>query len=146
MDAIMVAADRLGKCAHFTATTSNLSSPGLAELYLHNVWRHHGLPDGMISDRGPQFVSNFMRELNRLLGIKTSPSTAYHPQSDGQTERINQDLETFLRMFVNQCQDDWVDWLPIAEFAYNNRLHSAMRQTPFMMEYGFHPRTGADPI
>jgi hypothetical protein len=145
MDAIMVAADRLGKRAHFTATTSNLSSPGLAELYLHNVWRHHGLPDGMISDRGPQFVSNFMRELNRLLGIKTSPSTAYHPQSDGQTERINQDLETFLRMFVNQRQDDWVDWLPIAEFAYNNRVHSATRQTPFMMEYGFHPRTGADP-
>jgi len=146
MDAIMVAADWLGKRTHFTATTSNLSSPGLAELYLHNVWRHHGLPDGMISDRGPQFVSNFMRELNRLLGIKTSPSTAYHPQSDGQTERINQDLETFLRMFVNQRQDDWVDWLPIAEFAYNNRIHSATRQTPFMMEYGFHPRTGADPI
>ena len=145
-DAILVVADRAGKRAHFVATTSSVSSPGLAELYLHNVWRHHGLPDGVISDRGPQFVSNFMRELNRLLGVKTSPSTAYHPQSDGQTERINQDLETFLRMFVNQRQDDWADWLPIAEFAYNNRVHSATRQTPFMMEYGFHPRTSADPV
>jgi hypothetical protein len=146
MDAIFVAADRTGKRAHFAATTSNISSPGVADLYLHNVWHHHGLPDSVISDRSPQFVSNFMRELNRLLGIKTSPSTVYHPQSDGQTERINQDLKTFLRMFMNERQDDWVDWLPIAEFAYNNRVHTTTRQMPFMMEYGFHPCTRADPL
>jgi hypothetical protein len=70
---------------------------------------------------------------------------AYHLQSNGQTEHINQDLKTFLQMFVNQQQDDWVDWLLIAGFVYNNRIHLATRQMPFMMEYGFHPCTGADP-
>ena len=74
----------------------------------------------MISDRGPQFVSNFMRGLSKTLGIKVATSTAYHPQTDGQTECVNQEVEQFLHLFVNQRQDDWYDWISIAEFAYND--------------------------
>jgi len=87
-----------------------------------------------------------MRELNRLLGIQTTPSTAYHPQTDGQTERVNQEIEQYLRLFVNHRQDDWVEWLPLAEFTHNNRIQASTRQTPFMLNYGQHPRLGVEPI
>jgi hypothetical protein len=80
-----------------------------------------------------------------MLGIRTSLSTAFHPQTDGQTERVNQEIEQYLRVFVNQRQDDWSEWLPLAEFAYNNRIHSSTRQTPFAMDTGQHPRMGAEP-
>ena len=89
-------------------------------MFRDGVWKLHGLPEEVISDRGPQFVSNFMRGLSEILGIKVAASTAYHPQMDGQTEHVNQEVEQFLRLFVNQRQDDWYDWLSIAEFAYND--------------------------
>ena len=78
----------------------------------------------MISDRGPQFVSNFMQGLRKILGIEIVASTAYHLQTEGQTECVNQEVEQFLHLFVNQRQDNWYDWLSIAEFAYNNRVHA----------------------
>jgi hypothetical protein len=87
-----------------------------------------------------------MTELNKLLGVSMNLSTAYHPQTDGQTERVNQEIEQFLRVFVNHRQDDWAEWLPIAEFAYNNRIHSATRQTPFRLDSGQDPRLGSEPI
>jgi hypothetical protein len=145
-DSILVAVDKLSKRAHFIPTNEELSSTGLGRLYLDNVWKHHGLPESMTSDRGPQFASNLMKELNKLLGIKTKLSTAYHPQTDGQTERVNQELEQYLRMFVNHRQDDWSDWLPLAEFAYNNKIHTSTQQTPFFVETGRHPRMGFEPI
>lgn len=144
-DSIFLVIDRLSKRAHVMPTTSEVTSAGIARLFRDNVWRHHGLPEEIISDRGSQFVSNFMRELNTLLGIRTSPSTAYHPQTDGQTERLNQEIEQFLRIFVNHRQDNWVEWLPLAEFAYNNRIHSSTRQTPFMLDAGQNPRLGIEP-
>lgn len=145
-NAIMVVVDRFTKMIHVLPTTDQVSSEGIARLFRDNVWRYHGLPIKVISDRGSQFVSGYMRELNRLLGIQTAASTAYQPQTDGQTERINQEIELYLRMFVNYRQDDWMDWLPLAEFCYNNRIQSSTRQTPFMLNYGRHPRLGTEPV
>lgn len=86
-----------------------------------------------------------MKELYKLLGIEGNPSTAYHPQTDGQTERVNQEVEIYLRAFVNHHQSDWVEWLALAEFAYNNREHSSTKQSPFFVNYGRHPYQGTSP-
>src|SRR5258708_7500330 len=83
---------------------------------------HPGRPEEVISDHGPAFRSNFSHELAALLGVKLTPSTSYHPQTDGQTERVNQEIEAYLRVFVSHQQDNWADWLPLAEFAYNNKV------------------------
>jgi hypothetical protein len=144
-DSIWVTVDRLSKRIHIAPTTAEVDSVGIARLFRDNVWKHHGLPEQIISDRGPQFVSAFTRELNRLLGIQTTPSTAFHPQTDGQTERVNQEIEQYLRVFVNRQQNDWSEWLPLAEFAYNNRIHSSTRMTPFELDNGQHPRLGVEP-
>ena len=109
------------------------------------MWKHHGPPEEIFSDRGSAFVSCFLKELADLLGIKLTPSTPYHPQMDGQTERVNQEIEAYLRVFVNHRQDDWADWLPLAEFAYNNRVHSSTRRTPFELDTSQHPRMGMEP-
>jgi hypothetical protein len=145
-DSILVVVDRFSKQAHFIPTTEELSSIGQAKLYLENVWKLHGLPQSIISDRGPTFASSIMKELNEALGIKTKLSTAYHPQTDGQTERVNQEIEQYLRMFINHRQDNWQEWLPLAEFAYNNKVHASTQQTPFYLNAGQHPRMGFEPI
>ena len=144
-DAIMNVVDTTGKRAHFIPTHTTVTAEGAANIYLREIWKHHGLPRRIVSDRGPQFVAQFMRELLRLLGIHRATSTAYHPQTDGQTERVNQELEQFLRIFVSERQDDWDELLPMAEFAYNNHVHSSTQATPFMIEYGRHPRMGFEP-
>ena len=95
-----------------------------------------------MSDCGPQFVARFTRELYCLLRIELAPSTAYHPQTNGQTERVNQEMEQFLRLFVNERQDDWDELLPLAEFSYNNHVHSLTQQTPFMADTGRNPWMG----
>ena len=87
-----------------------------------------------------------MRELNKLLGIKVTASTAYHPQTDSQTEWVNQEIKQYLRLFVNQCQDDWFDWISLAEFSYNNQIHSSTQTTPFLLDNGQQPRLGVEPI
>jgi hypothetical protein len=144
-DAVMVIVDSAGKRAHFCETTTTVTAAGAANLYLRHVWKLHGLPRKVISDRGPQFVALFMKELFRLLGIEVASSTAYHPQTDGQTERVNQELEQFLRIFVGERQDDWYPLLPLAEFSYNNHVHSSTQQTPFLLDTGRHPRMGFEP-
>ena len=93
---LLVAVDRLSKRAHFIPTMSDLTSLGVARLFRDGVWKLHGLPEEVISDRGPQFASNFMRGLSEILGIKVAASTAYHPQTDGQTKRVNQEVKQFL--------------------------------------------------
>src|SRR6267378_6524655 len=103
-DAIMNVVDSVGKRAHFIPTNTTITAFGAASLFLRNVWKLHGLPRSIVSDRGPQFVAEFTRELYRLLGITLSTTTAYHPQADGQTERVNQELEQYLRVFVNERQ------------------------------------------
>src|SRR5258705_13107487 len=86
-----------------------------------------------------------MRELNRLLGIKTMTSTAFHLQTDSQTEHVNQEIEQYLRLFVEHQQSDWMDWLPMAEFSYNNQMQAATKNTPFMLNFGQRPRMGMEP-
>ena len=100
-DAILVVVDRLTKMVHFIPTTERTSAEGLARLFRDNVWKLHGLPESIISDRGPQFAAGLMRELNQMLGIESKMSTVFHPQTDGQTERVNQELEQYLRMFID---------------------------------------------
>ena len=139
-DAIYVCVDRLTKMAHFIPTTSNVTAEQAAQLYCRHVWKHHGLPIDIISDRGSQFVSHFTRSLLKRLDIKGNRSTAYHPQSDGQTERVNQTLEQYLRIYCDYQQDDWQQLLPLAEFVYNNTQSSSTKVSPFFANYGFHPR------
>jgi transposase InsO family protein len=100
-DSILVIVDRFSKMIHLIPTTTSLSSAKLAEIYKKEVWQHHGIPRRIISDRGPQFASKFMKELCNALGIERNLPTAYHPQTDGQTERINQEVKAYLRTFIN---------------------------------------------
>jgi len=118
---------------HAIPTTAETSGFGLAKLYRDHVWRYHGLPDSIISDRGPQFAATLMKEINLLLGIETKLSTAFHPQTDGQTERVNQDIEQYLRLFTSHRQNDWPEWIALGEFAYNNKAHSATQVSPFLL-------------
>ena len=112
------------------ATATNISSEEIARIYRDEIWKIHGVPRTILSDRGPQFASKFMEDFTKVLGTKRKLSTAYHPQSDGQTERINQGIGTFLRHYVNYKQDDWTEWLAMVEFAYNDKKHAAMNKIP----------------
>ena len=118
---------------------------GVARIFRDTVWRDFGLPEVVISDRGSQFVSNFTKDLYWLLGIKMNPSTAYHPQTDGQTEYINQEVKQYLRLFVNYRQDNWAEWLPLTEFSYNDKIQSSTGYSPFYLNYGQHPWKSTDP-
>ena len=144
-NAICVFVDRFSKQIHLVPTSTDLSSEGMAKLYRDHIFRLHGIPRKFIHDRGTQYELRFMKELYKLLGIEGNPSTAYHPQTDGQTERVNQEVEIYLRAFVNHHQSDWVEWLALAEFAYNNRKHSSTKQSPFFVNYGQHPYQETSP-
>jgi hypothetical protein len=139
-NAILVCVDRLTKMAHFCPTTTQVDAKETARLYLKHVFKHHGLPEDIVTDRGTQFTSRFTASLLELCDIHSNKSTAFHPQSDGQTERVNQILEQYLRIFCDHQQDNWLDILPLAEFAYNNAEHSSTRMSPFFANYGLHPR------
>jgi len=115
---------------------------GLAKLFRDHVWKLHRLPESIILDRGAQFVVGMMRELNNLLGIQTKLLIAYHSQTDGQTERINQELEQYLRVFIDHRQEQWPGWLGTAEFTYNNKIYTATKTSPFKVNYGQDPRMG----
>ena len=104
----------------------------------------HGLPESVISDRRPQFAAELMKELKKMLGIKTRLSTVFYPQTDGQMKQINQELEQYLRFFVDHRQKDWPEWLASAEFAVNNKVHTATKVLPFMANYGRELRMEGD--
>src|SRR5271156_4740707 len=104
---------------------NKIDAPRTVNLFIKEIFRLHGLPLDIVSDRGPQFISSFWQQLFKRLQTTTSLSTSYHPQSDGQTERTNQVLDQYLRCFTNYEQDNWLDLLPLAEFSYNNSIHSA---------------------
>jgi len=122
--------------------TEKTSAEGLVVLFRDHVWKLHGLPESIISNRRVQFAAGLMKELNGMLGIETKLSTAFHPQTDGQTEHANQELEQYLRMFVDYHQEQWPDWLGTAEFAYNNKVNSSTKVSPFMANNGRNPRMG----
>src|SRR5260221_9641305 len=100
-NAVLVVVDHLSKWIHAIPTVTSLDSAGVAQLFLEHIWCHHGLLEEVISDCGSAFVSNFSRELAALLGVKLTPSTSYHPQTDGQTECVNQEIEVYLRVFMS---------------------------------------------
>jgi len=135
-NAILVVCNRLSKMTHFVAITEGTLAEGLARLLRDNVWKLHGLLESVVSDRGPQFAAELTKELNRMLGIKTKLSMAFHPQTDGQTERMNQELEQYLWFFIENRQKDWPEWLAAAEFTVNNKVHTATKVSPFMANYG----------
>jgi hypothetical protein len=142
-DAIVTFVDKLSKMTHYVPTTQNIDAPGLARLYFDHVIKLHGTQDQIISDRGPQFIGRFWQALMKILGTRPHLSSAYHPQTDGQTERANRTIEEMLRAYVNDQQNDWDLHLSAAEFAYNNSLNPSTGQTPFYMNCGFHPTTPA---
>jgi len=144
-DAVMTVVDAVSKRVYFIPTHTTVTVEGAARLFLYYVWKLHGLPKCVVSNCGPQFIALFTKELYRLLGIQISSSTAWHPQTDGQTERVNQELDQFLCLFVNERQDNWYDLLSIAEFQHNNHVHSATQQPPFLLDMGRIPRMGFEP-
>ena len=143
-DAILVVCNRLSKITHFVAVTERTLVEGLARLFRDNVWKLHGLPERIVSDRGPQFTAELMKELNRMLGIETKLSTVFYPQTDGQTKQMNQELEQYLRSFVDYRQKDWPEWLALAEFAVNNKIHIVKKVLPFIANYRRELRIGGD--
>jgi hypothetical protein len=138
--AVLVVVDRLTKMAHFIPTVDEVDAATTASLFLDRIVSPHGLPDDIITDRGSVFTSSFTKTFLEALGVKQNLSTAFHPQTDGQTERTNATLEQYLRCFVNHQQDDWSELLALAEFSYNNTVHSSTNQTPFFALNGYHPR------
>ncbi len=138
-DAILVIVDRFSKEIIPVACSTELISEGWAKILCNKVYTKHGMPQTVISDRGAVFVSKFMKDLYDLLQIKSNASTAFHPQTDGQTEQVNQEIEKYLCMFVNHLQTDWAEWLSLAAFAHNNRTHSSTSKSLFEVNYGYNP-------
>lgn len=145
-DAILVVVDRLTKRRHLIPTITNADAKEVARLYLDYVWKLHGLPETVVSDRGTQFTSEFWKTLCDRLQIKLRYSTAYHPQTDGQMERLNAVMEQYLRAYTSYQQDDWVDLLPMAEFAANNQASETTQLSPFQANYGRNPRMTFGPL
>ena len=143
-NSILVVCDRFSKISHFLAITEKMMVEGLAKLFRDNVWKLHRLLKSVISDRGPQFTAGITKGLNKMLGIETKLSIAYHPETDGQTERTNQELEQYLRIYVNHRQNNWAKWLATAEFTFNNKVHTATKMSPFQVNYKREPRMGFD--
>ena len=139
-DQLWVVIDRFTKMAHFIPLPKERKkATDLAITFAREIWKHHGLPSDIVSDRDSRFTSEVWKEFLRLSGIRPRMSTAFHPQTDGQTERLNQTIEAYLRSFVCHEQNDWVSLLPMAEFAYNNSVTSGNGISPFYPNYGFHP-------
>ena len=138
-DAIVVFTDHKSKQSHFIPTVTEVSAPLLADIYIDKVIRYHGIPKIIVSDRDSRFTAHFWRSLMDGLQTKLSMSTSFHPQTDGQTERVNRTLEEMLRSYVGFHHDDWDKKLSLMELAYNNSKHSSTGFSPFYLNYGQHP-------
>jgi transposase InsO family protein len=130
-DSIWVIIDRLTKTAHFLPVHTTYSTKKYTEIYLDQIIRLHGVPKTIISDRGPQFIAHFWEQLQSALGSKLIRSSAYHPQTDGQTERVNQILEDMLRACIIHYGTSWDKCLALAEFSYNNSYQASVQMAPF---------------
>ena len=125
---------------HYKPVKVTINAPDLAKVIINVVVRHHSLPDSIITDLGSFFTSKFWSSVRYFIGIKRRLLTAFHPQTEGQTERQNNTMEAYLRVFVNFEQNDWVRLLPMAEFAYNTTKNASTGYTPFELNCGYHPR------
>lgn len=136
-DSVMVVVDHYSKYTHFIKAKETWSSIDMANAFIEQIFRLHGLPDKIVSDRVSVFMSLFWKSVCRLLCMKTAPSTAFHPQTDGQVERLNAVLEDYMRHFVCEKQDDWTRWLSFAEFANNNSVSASTGFSPFFCLHRF---------
>jgi len=135
-DTILVVIDRLTKMSHFIPCSTDLDARQFINLFMKEIVRLHGLPHDIITNRGTLFTSDLWRETTGKLGIERRLSTAFHPQTDGQTERTKAILEQYLRAYINYQQDNWCGYLPLTEFAYNNGYQETIKNTPFFANYG----------
>ena len=140
-DAILVVVDRLTKMAHFLPVSSKINSHELADLFMDRIARIHGVPRAIVTDRDPLFMCEFWEQFTKDMGIKRCLSTAYHPESDGQTERTNQTIERMLRSFIQADQTKWEKLLPPLELAFNTTPSASTKMSPFQMLIGENPRT-----
>lgn len=140
-NAIFVVMDQLTKMRHLIPCKTTLSALNVANMFLWNVFKLHGLPETIISDRRTQFVTKFWKHLCKRLQIQAKLLTAYHLETDGQTERFNAVMEQYLRCYVAYQQDNWSTWLPMAEFTANNHNSAATSISPFAANYGFNPQS-----
>jgi hypothetical protein len=136
---IMVVVDRLSKYAHFCTLHHPFTSSMVAQIFMDQVFKLHGMPNSIVSDRDPTFTRNFWQELFKLQGTQLHLNSAYHPQTDGQMEVVNKCLETYLRCFASAKQHQWAQWLPLVEWWYNTTYHTTTRMTPFEAVYGQKP-------
>jgi len=139
-DTILVVIDGLTKISHFIPCSKDHDARQFANLFMKEIVWLHGLPHDIITDRGTLFTSDLWKENTGILGIERRLSTAFHQQTDGQTERPNAILEQYLRAYINYQQDDWCGYLPLAEFAYNNGYQETIKNTPFFANYGINPK------
>ncbi len=143
-DAIIVVVDKLTKMAHFIPTTTNVSATQVATLFMNEIVRYHGLPSSIVSDRDARFTSSFWKSLWKLCGTKLNMSTAFHPETDGQTERMNRTLEQMLRSYVNYKSNDWDEYLITCEIAYNNHIQSSTGYSPYYLNNGYNVKLPID--
>ncbi|NBK24827.1 MAG: hypothetical protein EOM68_22730 [Spirochaetia bacterium] len=140
-DSILVFVDKLTKMVHLVPTRESICAEECAQLFVDNVVRLHGMPDEVLSDRGGHFHNKFWAEVLRLTQTKQLLTSAYHPETDGQTERVNRVVEEALRHYVAEDHRDWDRWLSMVEFGINNSWHGSIKSSPFFLNYGFHPVT-----
>ena len=138
-DSIFVITDKLTKKAHFVPFRNTWGAEQVATTIVDNIFRYFGMPAAITSDRDKRFMAKYFKTICATLGIKQKLSSAHHPQTDGQTERLNQTLEQYLRCYVDIRQNNWVQLLPIAEFAYNSKTHTTTNHSPFYAHYGYEP-------
>src|SRR3979490_1051316 len=142
---ILVIVCRLSKQSIFIPTVDTITSANLAKLFVLHVFSKHGVPSHITSNRGSKFVSHFFRSPSKALDMHLHFTLGYHPEADGQTKRINQTLEQYLRVYCNYQQDNWSKLLPLAKFAYNNAPNAMTGISPFFANKGHHPNITVHP-
>ena len=143
-NSILTVIDRFPKETEFIPCNKTATALDTTKLYLFHVWKDHGLPHTIVSDQGPQFASQVMTDLCKRLGISPKLSTAHHPQTDGQTEVMNREVQQYLQLFCAEEQESWSDWLGLAQFAINNCQYSATKFSPFQLTRTYTPCMGVE--
>ena len=145
-DVILVVVDRFTKYSHFLTLSHPFTVQDVVQLFIDHIFRLHGIPSVIVTDRDRIFTSNLWQAQFKSLGVKLHLSTAYHPETDGQTERVNQCLENYLRCMCFTAPKKWFNWIALAEWWYNTSYHTSLNMTPFQALYGFPPPMVAEVV